>query len=1423
MKRLILYLLLVLFVLAAVVLGGLATPIGRSIVAAVIERTASSGGLTVSIEGMTGWPPFWTGADKITLSDADGRFAEIDDLAVDVGIGRLLTGTVAIDALTAQSITVERTPVLQATTGGDGAALAFAADRFAVAELVLGEALAGRRAVLSVEGTASTGADGSLHVEVNAERIDGPEGMLAATIDRADGAAPFAADISVSEADDGILVGLIGRPSGPAYRLTAEATPEGDAVHGSVTLASNGAAEFSGRYALEPDDTGKRLQVTASGDLADLVPPQYAELLSGPIEIGIDADWASEEGSVLPEIAIRRGRLTTAAVEAAISGTLSREVADLSLQLDIADPDSNPIPLPMLPASSELTRVSVRGTVGPSDGIVRADLVGNVAGLSIGGVSVPGTGLSLAVETAPGGSVFDGSLPFALRLEADAVRTASGEIAATEEAPLLVVADGTFDTETATAEAEIDVRVAGGQARFDGSLSADAVSGTANAVFAEIGTLARLAGQNLSGGVDATAEGRFFSASGADLSIAADLTDFNPGQDTAAGLMRGATKVTADLAIDGDGAITVSNLDLNGQTIQASGDATFRTDTITASIEGTIADLSALAANTAGRAAVTADLSGALARPEVDAAIRIDEGELLGREIRDGIARLDGRASAEGWQGTATLGGSFAGRPLEGDVEVVATSGDGRLSLPSIGLGIGDNRIAGALERTGEGLFSGSLDVSAPDLATLAALGLVEAEGSADAQLTLTPTDDRQTIAVEFTGSDVAYSAATAGSLEGEATVEDAFGAPRVAGSARAASATVGTLHLDRISAEASSEGGVTTFEIAASGPDTDLTGTGSLSSDAGVNVLSLDTASGSAYRVPIALESPVTVRFDEESSGLPTMQIAVGGGSVVVDGSVSPELDLTIVAERIPASVANGFAPDLGAEGTVGGRATVTGPTGSPTIAWQADWANMQVAATKGASLPPLQVSAGGSATSSETTLDGTVTGASGLSLAFEGRVPFSGGGLSVEVTGTAPTALLALETAREVRLDGDARIDLQVTGSTSAPQYAGTATLQNATLIDGETGFGITGAAGRIAFDGQRASVERISGNISQGGTISVAGSVDISGQFPANLRIDIANGRYNDGEVIDALFDASLVVDGPLLGGATMSGTVALGRTEIQLPDQLTATSTAIDVTHVNAPPNFVPPLAAETRREGGPSPTGNLRLDIEVTNSGGIFVRGFGVDSEFGGSLRVTNTVSNPQAVGAFTMRRGRIEVLGRRFELTSGRLTFAGDLTPVVDFTATTRTSDAVVEVRVIGPADDPTISFTSNPDLPEEEILSRLLFDRNVSSLSALQVAQLLDAAAQFSGGSSGQGFFSRIRNAIGVDDLDIRQNASGGTTVGLGKRINENLTVGVEAGTKSENERVRIDLDITPNLKATGSAGTGGSGSLGLTYEREY
>jgi translocation and assembly module TamB len=308
-----------------------------------------------------------------------------------------------------------------------------------------------------------------------------------------------------------------------------------------------------------------------------------------------------------------------------------------------------------------------------------------------------------------------------------------------------------------------------------------------------------------------------------------------------------------------------------------------------------------------------------------------------------------------------------------------------------------------------------------------------------------------------------------------------------------------------------------------------------------------------------------------------------------------------------------------------------------------------------------------------------------------------------------------------------------------------------------------------------------------------------------------------------VISTTFSGNLTVKGPLLGNAIVSGQIDLGRTEIQLPDRLSGSATAIDVQHVNAPAGFVPPEPRTGPAAAGGAPTsGGLTLDVALSGNSGVFVRGFGIDAELGGALRVAGSTGNPQAVGGLQLQRGRIEAFGRRFEFTRGTLTFAGSLVPVVDFAATTQTSDAVVTLNVTGPATDPQIHFTSSSGLPEEEVLSRLLFDRGVGKLSAAQALQLVGAVGQLTGASGG-GIVSRIRKSTGLDDLDIRQNATGGTIVGIGKRINDNVRLGVEGGTGSASGRVVIDLDITKNLKASAGAGQDGSGKVGLTYEREY
>ena len=177
---------------------------------------------------------------------------------------------------------------------------------------------------------------------------------------------------------------------------------------------------------------------------------------------------------------------------------------------------------------------------------------------------------------------------------------------------------------------------------------------------------------------------------------------------------------------------------------------------------------------------------------------------------------------------------------------------------------------------------------------------------------------------------------------------------------------------------------------------------------------------------------------------------------------------------------------------------------------------------------------------------------------------------------------------------------------------------------------------------------------------------------------------------------------------------------------------------------------------------------------------------------------------------------------RRVEFDYGTIGFSGALDPDLDFKASTPVSDATVSVNVTGRASNPKISFSSSPQLPEDEIVARFVFGESLQSLSVLQVAQMAGAISTLSG-KGGVGLVEKLRKSVGVDNLDVTNDEKSGVTVTAEKYVTEKLKVGVKKGTKTGSGKVTIDFDILKNLKARGELGQEGSSKGGLFFEREY
>ena len=152
-----------------------------------------------------------------------------------------------------------------------------------------------------------------------------------------------------------------------------------------------------------------------------------------------------------------------------------------------------------------------------------------------------------------------------------------------------------------------------------------------------------------------------------------------------------------------------------------------------------------------------------------------------------------------------------------------------------------------------------------------------------------------------------------------------------------------------------------------------------------------------------------------------------------------------------------------------------------------------------------------------------------------------------------------------------------------------------------------------------------------------------------------------------------------------------------------------------------------------------------------------------------------------------MVRGRLDILTQRIAFDRGIITFAGDLDPILDFVGTTQSGDVSISVTVSGRASDPEVLFSSIPELPQDEVLARLIFQKGIGELSPVQIARLAAAAAELSGGSGG--LLGQLRESTGLDDLDIVMDEEGAPSLAAGRYVSENVYIGVQQGTTAEFE----------------------------------
>ena len=819
--------------------------------------------------------------------------------------------------------------------------------------------------------------------------------------------------------------------------------------------------------------------------------------------------------------------------------------------------------------------------------------------------------------------------------------------------------------------------------------------------------------------------------------------------------------------------------------------------------------LAVLGAGSEGALDARVQASGRLADPDIVVSASSGRIEAAGHVLESLAidARIVSPASAP--RGTASLDGKLDGMPLALAFRGQPDGSAVQVEQGEVRLGPARLAVAGRLEPAGP-TFDGTARLDATDLAPLGRLGgIAGLAGRLVLDAKLTPKDGQQGFEAKLDAPKLGLNG-TEGSVQATAT-----GTPAA---------------IDWSVQGRAAEGSVN--------------GRGRVAQENGGWRLDLAALEAQAMGEAIRLAAPsrVTLRGDGGIDLAPTALAIARGGRIEARGKWGPErADITATIAALPLALAERFAPDIKPQGTLFADIRATGPVAKPEVKATLSGTRIGAGADWAQGLPALTLRADGSLAGEAAQLRAELDAGPAGRIDLAARLP-NGFGPQGPLTATvdgglnlAPLASPFLAAGAD-RVTGRLALALRAEGTVGAPRLGGRATLSGAEYRNTVYGVRIFDLNGTLSGDGTRLVIDRIAGRTAGNGTILLQGSLDAGAPgIPADLTLTARNARPVVSDLVTATLNTDIRVQGPVTGGGTVSGTVRIQQAEIRIPTTLPASvPTLANVRQTGRlPPGVIP--AAPPRPPAPPAPPLNLAVTISAPQS--IFVRGRGVDVELGGEVKVGGTAAAPVPNGTLNLRRGTLNLIGRQLTFQKGTIGFEpGSLMPALDLNAQATSGSTTITVAVQGSPAAPKVTFSATPELPQDEVLARLLFDRSTSNLSPLEIAQIAGAVAQMTGiGGGSANPLDKVRGLLGLDRLGVSSgsqqsgttgSAGGqtGPTVEAGRYVAPGVFLGVRQGTQGGQTGVGVQVEITPRLKLEGQTATGPAGDrLGLSYEFEY
>jgi translocation and assembly module TamB len=337
------------------------------------------------------------------------------------------------------------------------------------------------------------------------------------------------------------------------------------------------------------------------------------------------------------------------------------------------------------------------------------------------------------------------------------------------------------------------------------------------------------------------------------------------------------------------------------------------------------------------------------------------------------------------------------------------------------------------------------------------------------------------------------------------------------------------------------------------------------------------------------------------------------------------------------------------------------------------------------------------------------------------------------------------------DLTASGVTTFQLEAHGPLNNPGLRGRVDFQNASLALEDLPNSLSQLHGTLEFNQNRLEVRSLTATTG-GGQLSVSGYLAYQHGIFADLSVAGKGVRIRYPEGVSSLADANLQLQGPQ-NNLLLSGNVTVTRFSVS-PD--------LDIAALAAQAGKVQPVVSPN------APSNHVRLDVRIQSSPQLNFQNAYAKLAGDVDLRLRGTLATPSLLGRVSVTEGSATIAGTRYELQRGDVTFTNPvrIEPAIDLNATARVEDYDITLGLHGSLSKMSVSYRSDPPLPEADVVALLALGRTASDQQIYGQQQVQATANPTTqallGGALNATVSSRVQKLFGAGAVKVDPNYLG-------------------------------------------------------------